>query len=374
MKAPITIKLIPVRELEEFSRIIRNPDETNPLPPARGRSQARNPYADPDDIGLLVAYRGERCVGYLSIMPGLLRLSGRDVKFVWGSSWYVLPEFRRSRVAFLLARKVMERYDIIATHLSPAAEKVLRGLKFREMGILTYHVLKTKRAAQPLVLLRLWRDFLAGKTPPGKTQRFLDRLIKKFAYAFIFYTLRLPRDYSLKKVDRIEDNRIAPTLPPAFRRGAEIINWMMSYPWIEAAPREGEDRDYYFSHRRDYFRYLAFEVYSPDRKEYRGLVVLSVSSSRGKVILKVLDHYFIKPEDRRFILPIAARQAAACRADEIILPEIVLASLKRPFIFRSLSSRRRQVYLYHPRDEESPSLDLLKQVKLNYHDGESAFT
>lgn len=374
MKPAITIKLIPVRELEQFARASRKPDEVNPITPARGRSQSRNPYADPEDIGLLVAYCRNRCVGYLSIIPGLLDLNDRAVKFVWGSTWYVLPEFRRSRAAFLLARRVMERYDIIATHLSGTAEKVLRGLKFQELGTLTYYVLKIKRVTRPLAPLRLLQKILARKFPNGKPGRVLDGWLKSFAYTLISRAFCLPRDYSLREVDKIEDNQVNPLPPPAFRRGAEIINWMMQEQWIEVAPEKKEEKNYYFSHRRDYFRYLSLEVYSLDRKDYRGLVVLSISSWRGRTALKVLDFFFLNPLDRKFILPIALKYRAIYRADEITLPEVVIRLLKRPFLFQFLASRRKQVYLYHPRDRESPSLDLLRRVKLSYYDGETAFT
>ena len=69
----VEIRAVKVRDLDTFARetlAALRPGEVVPISPSRARAQTRNPNADPEDIGLLVAYQDGRCLGSLGLVPG----------------------------------------------------------------------------------------------------------------------------------------------------------------------------------------------------------------------------------------------------------------------------------------------------------------
>ena len=57
-----------------------------PVSPVRAAAQAKNPHAQPDDVGLLVAYSRNVCVGYLGLLPAMVRVDGALHPMSWIST------------------------------------------------------------------------------------------------------------------------------------------------------------------------------------------------------------------------------------------------------------------------------------------------
>src|ERR1700733_1651304 len=103
----MVIKKIPLKDLVDFANQVdeQTPlDGVLPITRQRARSQSQNPFASPDDVALLVAYRNDTCVGYLGVVPGAIQVSPAGVnggcrKVFWLSTWYVSPKARDSGVA-----------------------------------------------------------------------------------------------------------------------------------------------------------------------------------------------------------------------------------------------------------------------------------
>ena len=89
----IRIDYIKVGDLPEFAEGIiskSTPGQFVPITLQRAIAHAKNPYADDDDVGLLVAVdEDEEVVGYFGIMPMLLRVNEDTFKTHWFTTWSI---------------------------------------------------------------------------------------------------------------------------------------------------------------------------------------------------------------------------------------------------------------------------------------------
>lgn len=342
-------------ELEEFaSRVLtgRGDGDLPPITPQRARAQARNPVAEPGDIVLFAAYSGPRLVGYLGALPGWLRRGNRITKVYWGSTWFLLPEFRKTSAGLLLARNFKGLLpDGVFTDLSPVAWKLIIAVaKASELGRYRYWRLKLKRF-------------------PGPLKSFVCRLVSPLS----------PQEFSLRETERVREEAgspVPPLSPPAeFLRGPQVVNWMLRYPWVvESGVAGAGGSDYCFSHRRRLFRMTAFEVYTGSGREYRGYFVISFSSAGGEITMKILDYHFPLPSDLACLLPLALRQAAEYQADLINIPGELIPSVGRTSLLRRLARPYDRPYLYYPWTADSPLALAAQEIRLAYPDGDTAFT
>jgi hypothetical protein len=149
-----------------------------PIGKPRALAYATNPCADENDIGLLVAYLGGQCIGYLGIMPGLLRRGDQFSKIYWLSTWFVPPEFRKTSVGLpLLLNALSLKYDLVVCGMTDEAERVYRGLRFRELGQLKYCIINFE-------ILNLL----------GLGLRVLRKILRKLGVQFDLYRFHLHKD------------------------------------------------------------------------------------------------------------------------------------------------------------------------------------
>ena len=145
----VEIREVKIRDLDSFAResiAALRPAEVIPISPSRARAQARNPHADPDDVGLLVAYREGRCVGTLGLVPGLLRAGDRLEKVHWLSAWYVPQEYRNTGAGErLLFHALGLRRNLAASDFSEQAGKVYEAMRFKPLGPLRFLVADLSR-------------------------------------------------------------------------------------------------------------------------------------------------------------------------------------------------------------------------------------
>lgn len=348
----IRIEKIKASQLYEFACRIYNENRQGdviPITKHRALAQAHNPYAGRDDIGLLVAYSGGRCIGYLGLLPGLLKAGLTLSKVYWMSSWFVLPEFRKRPAALTLMMSALSlRYELMASGMSRESELIYRALGFRRLGPLDYYAINTYRC-NPLK-----RAFYGGIYKAGR------------------------EEISYREVDKISEEAFgrvsnSPSVN-SFYRGSRVINWMLQYRWIaEPDTAEPEDSGYYFSSVRDKFRYIAVEVYSADGKDYKGFAVFSISVKNPLTVFKVLDFGFLNQADYKYVLIIVFKYARGYLADRIEFPS-ALAGYARGGILKKFLLRRKELnYFCRPKDGNSPLARASNDIALNYCDGDIAF-
>jgi len=347
------VEEIRVGNLEDFaSRFFRerSEDDVIPITPRRARAQVRNPCADPGDIGLFVVYSGSRLIGYQGVLPGRLRRGGNLSKVYWGSTWYLHPDFRRTAAGFLMGRHFGRRLsETVYTDVAPAAGKLILRLGASELGSYRYWRLNLKKIPGS------WRGsacrLFTPAPPPGLTFRPTVR-VREEAVPFV-----------------------TPASPPAeFYRGPKVVNWMLEYPWVsESADRGEAGWGYLFTHRRRLFRMTAFEIFGGDN-DYRGYLVLSLSATSRERTMKILDYRISSPGDVQSILPFALRRAGKYRADIVNIPgELISSRARRSLLFRFARTRRRP-YLGDLRNPDSPLAKAAGEIRLQYCDGDTAFT
>ena len=106
----IRIDRVKVKELFDFAcRIIEKEKDSGVIPITKhlALAQAKNPYADEMDDGLIVAYFNGRCAGYIGLIPGLLRNNDEFSKVYWASTFYVAPQYRTAGVGLLLLKNLL---------------------------------------------------------------------------------------------------------------------------------------------------------------------------------------------------------------------------------------------------------------------------
>ena len=63
-----------------------------PITLHRAEAMAANPYGAPEDVSMIAAYLGDKCVGYFGVMPIMVKLGDVLEKISWFTTWTVAPE------------------------------------------------------------------------------------------------------------------------------------------------------------------------------------------------------------------------------------------------------------------------------------------
>jgi len=315
-----------------------------PIPPMRAGAQALNPLAHPDDIGLLVGYVGERCAGFLGLLPGAVEFRGRRHPISSLSGFFVAPADRTSGLGTLLPLTAIGLgRDLYVAPVSAEARAVLVPLGFRPAP------------AQRVLQLRLSR-FRKLKGIP------LRALVRSVADGGDI-------EDQWRLVSRARAPRTAggpdSSERPRFVRDEGVINWMVEHPWI------GEDSHvvlpYAFSYRREMFRYLVFEANDG------GYMVLCVTQDRRCATLRLLDRRPLTDERRAAALGRALVEAQRLVADVIECPAEYEPLLRRSFAGRLLLAPTERGALVHTRDPEGPFGRHLESFDWSGFEGDAPF-
>ena len=362
---PIQFETVHVKDIYSFAcRMAEQAEDRTVLPISRQRALAwsRNPYADPDDVALHVAYHQGKCIGYQGVMPGRLKVGGVAHKVLWTSTLFVAPEFRHYQVALHLnKRAVSASDDSLAVGPSVEAQTFLRLLRWRPM--------------RPAVSTEL--RFHAGVMDR------LDRLVyplKKSVYQRMLMssTTGLLAGLRWRVVSHFsagELGRFVHEPETGFQRGLDVINWMIQYPWIvERGQQPDDSRNYRFSNVRDVFRYIPILVNRAQDGAPDGFVVFSVSKRNARTTLKMLDFGPSDPEMCSQLAGLALKLAITWSADVIEMPASVGSALDG-FFWANWLIRARELPCYGwPHDADSPLSQVASQLTMGLADGDLAFT
>ncbi len=390
----IRIAHIKVGELEAFAdRVISaaEPGQFVPLSMQRARAHAHNPYADPDDIGLLAAIdQDEEVVGYFGILPMRLRVGEDLYKTHWFTTWSVSSKVRGRGVGSMLMKEALTLNKDFLIVGSVHARRVCQKYGFWERSPLIYYWIDISGmgSLNPLVLfLRLVRKIahvlkLKWTTPVSNAAtRRLDEWLKPLTKR-IFYPLLAGkvggwlRGCQIQEVDQLPTGLPEPPKRPAveLHRGVEAVNWMLRYPWVvESGASRTEEMDYYFSDARPLYRLVALTLHSPGTVG-PGFVIFSISQKPGGIALKTLDFRIQEMGQLDAILALAVRYARAYLADTIEVPVEVAARLQRSLLGRLLLVEKSRIYQCHPKSEDSPLAKAWDQIELHLYDGDMAFS
>jgi len=388
VQSRVRIEKIKVKDVYQFA--CETPDKHRvdgivPITEHRALAHSNNPYADGEDIGLLVASMGDRCIGYIGIVPGLLRHGDQMSKVHWLSAFFVPPRFRNTAAALFLLESVQSLdYDIITGGLSRDAERVCRGMGFREAGTLVYSQVNIAKVNFPASGQALLNYFLMKRhirfRAPCVADRVFYPLFKKLWYNFTSREFnRRSAGYSFREVNEISPDWASLTqhhsIPAEFYRGPEILNWMMKYPWVvESRKSDPTASAYFFSDTRPLFRNIPIAISSSDGGDERGFIILSVVSKRQKIILSVLDFNLVNPEVQQYACSVILEYAKKNRADCINLPESLASIFRSIKLIDPFVLKKKRIYFCHPKNEESPLAAALVDIRFDYCDGDTTYT
>ena len=387
-KNQIKIRKIKLKNLEEFSQeALSDPafQMVAPISIIRAASQTKNPHSGPDDISLLAALWDNRCIGYHGLLPGILKIDENETKIYWGSTVYLDTGFRGQGHGKRLIREIQNTaVDLVLTDISTSVEGIYRRMGFKTLGDLPYFQLRLDEFGFWPAHRQYQRD---GKDQPGVVGLNLNRLgnwvyrqTKKWVYSVVFHKLETHRyEFKSKAVNQL-DEHLKPLMTQqspiaTFHRDFDTVNWMLQHPWIVSKKAAKEDvQNYYFSSVRDLFKFVALEIFSPDRKTRKGFLILSLSRKKNKFVVKILDHHFYDSQDAFIAAYCGIKYAKDLLADRIEYPESLNGFFSQlPFLNRVIK-RKKRLYLFYPKSNDSPLAVSGDKIKLDYCDGDTAFT
>ena len=285
----------------------------------RALSYCHNPRVDEDDLVLLVAYKENRMMGYLGILPDKIFANSAEYKFGWLTSWWVDPEFKTTGVGAILLFRALGAYHqyLGVSGGSKEARKVLHASK-------KFIVLKTLRGLSAMYRLNATRA-IPQQFPQSKIFRVLFKIwddlaaegsrIRSFFWKRRHYVCqRLTFEY-LSHIDE-ETGRFIQGhhQQDLTRKGKSDLNWVMRYPWIVSAPlKDFTSKRYYFSSRSDRLLYLGVKVFEQD-KGMIGFFLLKVRDDRMGV-----EYCFFDNQHAKSVTAAVIYQALAMNVSSLIL-------------------------------------------------------
>lgn len=242
---------------DEFRRL-----EVLPISPIRGRSQAKNPRARPDDVALVLASFEGRLVGYLGALPDLFfEENGESRRVAWLSCLWVSPTVRGRGVAKKLLARMLEAWknEIILSEFT----KEVSGLYERSGAMKMMPTMVGLRG----YLRPCFADILSQKGPYWlKMNAFLKSIDRLLALPnglrLLFFRGSKTKIQLLERVDEAAEAFIGQHQKGEnCRRDAASLNWMLENPWLAETDFEDEFlRKYHFSSTARAFYFQLFEV------------------------------------------------------------------------------------------------------------------
>ncbi len=359
-----------------------------PISVQRAQAQAHNPAASSDDVGLIVAYLEDRCVGYLGLVPVWLEEGHRRRKILSLSTYFVGEDYRGTGAGtLLLLRALTLGHALFVVGLSKVADRVCQGLGFRPAGPVVVLNLRIDAALVLPILLGRLRHRL-GNRAPGFVARALDGVrrlsrrtleaaLRPLVIRLLVRPLRIgPGELVCCAVENTrtpEGLRHDGALPGGSRfvRDEATVNWMIHNPWI--TEDQNVQLDYVFSYRRELFRFFPFELREAASGRNVGYVVLRISTEAGETVLRILDCVLVEERHRGHVLHLALREALRWSANRIECGEEFELLLRSSLFHRVLARRETRTCLLFTGDPSASSNDPTRELRVGICDGDAPF-
>jgi len=387
----IHIKPILLKDLHQFAEDFadsRGFERIVPITTYRAEAQTKNPYSHPEDVALLAALKNNQIIGYIGRFPGLLSFENKHYRIFWGSTFYLMDKYRGKGFGKLLLDKMMSlNQDFVVTRITPEAHKALKSCGMKVLGSLNYFQFRVERVHCFNGLFKASKKtdkILGNRNQCGmdlvkKVEEGFYKLEKRFFYMTISGLVnKMAGNYKFWITNKIKESDFfenQPLQPPFFYRGPELINWMLQERWVlSQGDNMMKKSGYYFSGIRELFTYIALKLYYKNHQNYNGFIILCVSSYKGKTVIRVLDH-LLKTTD---VIPAACavvlKYAKQYQADRVEFSNKMGHYLKSRIFFKRFLKQQTREYLYFPAHENSPLERAKKEIRLDYCDGDTAFT
>jgi len=390
----IRIEHIKVCNLSEFANQLINaarPGQFIPISMQRAIAHTNNPYADEEDVGLLVARdEDDEVVGYFGILPMMLRVNDKFFNTHWFTTWSVSTKVRGMGVGSKLMEEALTLNKDFLIVGSIHARRVCQKNGFLERDPLTYYWIDVSGMGQinPLIgILRLYRKInhiLKNNkhiSISNSTTKWIDKQLspwtKRFFYPLLSRKLTKFFDkFKYTEVHKIRSGQERMHYSPDVElyRGIEAVNWMLEFPWVvETGQSRTEHLDYFFSDTRPLHRFIAFEI-TDNFDAYQGFVVFSISQKEGSFVLKTLDFQFKDSNQHPWILALAVHYGKKFKVDTIEIPWEAASYLQTSLLGKTLLQEKTRIYQCHPKSNDSPLAGAWHDINLHLFDGDMAFS
>ncbi|MBW2429655.1 MAG: GNAT family N-acetyltransferase [Deltaproteobacteria bacterium] len=392
----IRIEKIKLKEIHKFARnaLSQPPYQTAaPISLRRALSQSNNPYGRPDDVVLLVALRGDKCIGYQGLLPGLFCHNGKLKRVHWSTAFFVAPDYRGEGIAGCLLEEVKKlNIDFPVTRMTENARQAYLKAGFKELGNLNYYQLRMEKIRKLDTIFQEAEATLGLDRDPDEISKLnsdarqgkgvLYQRSKKVFYRHLLAGFKPKQQVfqheAVAQIDAQAQQIIRRQLKnQGFFRGIEAINWMLKYRWIISAKHKKTEEkweSYYFSLVSELFDYVALEIYSADKKVFKGFLILSVLVKKGRTWVKILDFAFKDLNDGDLAAYFGLICAKKFSADRLEFPASLLDYFKQNPLLQPLIKEQQRLYLFYPKTNRSALEACIGGIRLDYCDADTAFT
>jgi GNAT superfamily N-acetyltransferase len=335
-----------------------------PIEPLRAQAQSRNPVSATGDPTLLVAYKDDRCVGYLGLLPQVLRRGQTTIKALAFSALYLEPALRGSG----LAQRLLESarglgFPLLTIGNSRAAQAFF--IKSGMQKLAPYRIVQLRLGPGAAIAqhyersLRLLRRIGAHKLQPAA--RGLKQLSLAAAGPF--------RQFGNRRAYRAmaSNSELLAFGVPAFRNGvatpiderklrvhwdADALNWMLDCPWIgaQAAPPAVASR-YHFNASDPGFRHAACELIDA-KGQLAGFAAFLVHRHHAQKMVSLLQYSTTDAAGNALILRHAFDLARESNADIVRCGEEWIMPLEEAGLGKHLVVTERQSFVDAPMHAE----------------------
>lgn len=341
-----------------------------PISTHRALSHIANPRVKADDVIMILAYEGNRMVGYLGVLADDIYNDSTGYKCGWLSCMWVDPALRGKGIAKQLLATAFTSWNnhILVTEFTPEAKALYDRSK-------NFDDLKSNTGLRCFLLFNT-HQILPNKKPSLKSIAPLLRVAD--ATANVFNSIRLSvlkpattsdiRWQAVTEIDSTLAAFINTYQQNSFeKRGAAELNWILKNPWLKVSPPTNESKRYHFSSVAGQFKNLCYAGYNSSN-QLTAFMLFSLRNGHVKI-----PYSFFAPTDSA---------AITAKIYEVMLAEkAAMLTVFNPHITAYFSNHltpfiyKRTIYRHYI-ITKALSTHITNKAQLIIHDGDAdcAFT
>lgn len=389
----IVHRFIKIKDLNHIAIEAKNNEDRYPFLPIteiRALAQMKNPVADKEDIGLILIYYDKKCVGYLGLLPCLLKKGTNVSKVYIFSAFFVDVDHREFKIAYRIMELAFSLgYDFFFSGYTDAFYKfsVKNPQWFKKIHDTCFLQINLDLVFPAIVKMEKKRRDVHSifyKKPLVWFARFslflIRRLSKEKLIKRVYENKRIveysvKNDISIKPVKKVHvfEGFVSKLFENHFYfyRNEKVINWMIKNPWISEDP--AYKTNYFFSDWRKLFRYYAFEFFCNRSGDYLGFCVYSVSKKGDITTLKILDNEVTKEENLMLIVEQSLKLSEIYSVDKMIAPDYLLETIEKVKSLKPLTIKKANGNFLGPANNSVFPSEYQK-IKLQYCDADIPFS